>query len=136
MIVEFNPDEFITRNPQFKDKLTNEQLISAFEIACLMCDNSDSSFIPYDPAKGIFNRKTMLYLLVCHLCVLALRPFDQAGPTVSASQGSVNVSFQVPNVAGGEYFNQTPCGATYYQLLKQCSKGGFLFTYDTYHPYA
>lgn len=133
--VEFNASNFLIRYPEFEDKLSEGQILQCFEIACLLCNNTDTSLIPYDPSKQIYNRKIMLYLLMCHLCSLALRPYDQAGAISSTSQGSISVSFQVPTSPDSSYFCQTTCGATYWQLMKQYSKGGHLFATRTIHPW-
>ena len=134
-VVIFDEDYFLSIYPQFKDKLTTEQLQNAFDIACIICNNTDSSLIPYDPDTNIYTRRSLLYLLLCHLSTLALRPFDQAGPTASATQGSVSVSFQMPSAMDSSYFSQTPCGSTYWQLIRQYSIGGRLITASNYHPW-
>lgn len=133
-VVKFNASEFFERYPEFVDKLTEGQLLQCFEIACLICNNTDTSLIPYDPDNMVYTRKTLLYMLMCHMCALALRPYDQAGAISSTSQGSISVSFQIPT-ADSAYFNQTHCGATYWQLMKQFGRGGHLFTHKHHHPF-
>lgn len=134
--VIFDYDDFIDRYPQFKDKLTSGQLQEAFDIACLIFKNDDSSPVPYAPQNSVLKRKTLLYLLTCHIATLALRPYDQAGPVSSATEGSVNVSFALPpSPPDSFYFCQTPCGATFYQLLKQLSLGSRTYVLHEYHPY-
>lgn len=133
--VEFNQDEFLSRYPQFTDKLTSGQLEQAWEIAVLLLRNDDKSLVPYDPEKGIYTRRSLLYLLMCHLCTLALRPYDQAGPVQSAGEGSVNASFAVPSHPDSTYYCQTPCGSTFWQLMKQFALGSYYFDGTPPHPW-
>ena len=134
-VVPWDEDAFLSRFPQFQDKLTDGQLEQAWELACLVLRNDSKSMVPYDPERGIFTRRSLLFLLMCHMCTLALRPFDQAGPVTSASEGSVSAGFSVPTRPDSTYFCQTPCGATYWQLIQQYAKGGYYFAVEDYHPW-
>ena len=113
-VVTFDPQVFREAYPRFVDPksgtplLTDAQLEQAFDVACLLLDNTDASPVPYDPAHGIMIRKTFLYLLVCHLATLALWPAGQSGPTSSATEGSVTVAFSIPQNAGKAFYAQTP----------------------------
>lgn len=134
-VVVFDPAEWLEVYPQFKGLLTDAQLTQAFNIACLMLDNTDSSPVPYDPDKGIETRKILLWLLVCHLAALALRPVNQSGPMTSATEGSVSVGFMVPTALNGQYFQQTPCGQSYWQAIKKYVVGGKYYDICHYHPW-
>ncbi len=134
-IVTFDATEWLEAYPQFQGQLTEAQLQQAFNVACLMLDNSDASPIPYDPNNGIEVRKTLLWLLVCHLAALALRPVNQSGPMTSATEGSVSVGFQVPQSLNGQYFNQTPCGSTFWQAIRKWIVGGSYYDERHYHPF-
>lgn len=134
-VVPWDEDGFLVRFPQFEGKLTSAQLLQAWDTACLIQRNDAKSLIPWNPEKGVFTRRTILYLLVCHLATLALRPYDQAGPVSSASEGSVSVSFSVPSDLDKYYFLQTPCGATYWQLIKQFALGSYYFDQKEWHPW-
>lgn len=127
--VEFLVTEFRTRYPQFKEEVAPEGWLRAlFEEACGILDNSDASPVPYDPCQGEFSRKRLLYCLVCHLATLEIRARDgQAGPVASATQGSVSVSYVTPPVTGksADWFQQTQCGAVYWQAIQGYSLGGF-----------
>ena len=134
-VVVFDPAEWLEVYPQFKGLLTDAQLTQAFNIACLMLDNTDASPVPYDPDKGIETRKILLWLLVCHLAALALRPVNQSGPMTNATEGSVSVGFQVPTALNGQYFQQTPCGQSYWQAIKKYVVGGRYYDICHFHPW-
>lgn len=138
-VVEFDPAAFLEACPQFapggEPILTDGQLSQAFEVACLMLNNTNSSPVPYNPEKGIFTRRTLLYLIVCHLCTLALWQPGQAGPLASATEGSVSVSFSIPNITGREYWNMTPCGQSYWQAIRPYALGGRYYRVKNRHPW-
>ena len=129
-VVVFDADEFRAAYPQFS-KLSDEQLGAAFDTACLVLDNSESSPVPYDPDKGVKDRKTLLYMLVCHLATLALRGTGAVGVLTSASEGSVSTGFTLPpklNDAG--WYAQTQCGLAYWQAVRGYIVGGRYFAYS------
>ena len=134
-VVVFDPQEWLEAYPQFKDKLTDAQLENAFGIACLLLDNTDASPVPYDPAKGIETRKVLLWLLVCHLTTLAMRPVGQAGALTSATEGSVSTGFQIPTTPNAQYFMQTSCGQSYWQALRKFVVGGRYYDKIHFHPW-
>jgi hypothetical protein len=123
-IVVFNPVEFRDLYPQFMD-FSDAQILFAFDVACLVVDNSERSRVPYAPPEEMA-RRTILYLLVCHLCELKARG-GVVGNVTSATQGSVNVSFTAPANPDGQWFFQTQCGATAWQLLAGYAAGGRLY---------
>ena len=124
-VVTFDPEEFREIHPQLAD-FTTTWLRFAFDVACLVADNSERSRIPYNP-PSVTSRKTVLYLLVCHLCELSLRGGGVVGSLTSASEGSVSAGFSPPADPGAGWFNQTQCGATAWQLLSGCLPGGRLY---------
>ncbi|MDU7377834.1 MAG: DUF4054 domain-containing protein [Enterobacteriaceae bacterium] len=134
-IVVFNSAEFLEIYPRFVGVLTPAQLTNAFDCSCLLLDNSDGSVVPYDPDNGVNDRKTLLYALTCHLCEMALRAIGQAGPMASAGEGSVNVSFAVPDITNGSWFKQTPCGQFYWQATRKYVIGGRYVAQKYYHPW-
>jgi len=134
-VVTFDASEWLEAYPQFTGKLTTAQLNQAFAVACLMLDNSNASPVPYDPGKGIETRKILLWLLVCHLATLSLRPIGQSGPVTSSTEGSVSVGFQVPQTANGEYFAQTVCGSSYWQAIRKFVVGGKYYDICHFHPW-
>lgn len=134
-VVEFDPAAWLEAYPQFQGQLSEAQLAQAFDVACLLLDNTDASPVPYDPSNGIETRRVLLWLLVCHLATLALRPLNQSGPMTSATEGSVSVGFQVPQTVNGAYFVQTPCGASYWQAVRKFVVGGRYYDACRYHPW-
>ena len=57
--------------PQFSS-LAEAQIRHAFSVACLLCDNSPQSALPFEPGVNT-ERETLLYLLTCHVCELIQR---------------------------------------------------------------
>lgn len=134
-IVQFDAADFLELFPQFVEQISEKQLEFAFQQACLLCDNSEDSPIPYDPENGVEVRKILLYWLVCHLATLALRPLNQSGPVTNATEGSVSVGFQVPSNRPGEWYKQTACGDAYWQYMRRFAVGGKYYPKHNYHPW-
>lgn len=134
-VVTFDSDEFLGIYPRFAGVLTPVQLQNAFDTACLILDNTDGSIVPYDPDNDINNRKTLLYMLTCHLASVALWGSGQAGPVSGASEGSVSVSFAVPDVSTASWFKSTPCGQAYWQATRKYVVGGRYIAQRYYHPW-
>lgn len=134
-VVVFDPAEWLAVHPQFNGKFTDAQLNHFFELACLLLDNTDSSPVPYDPARGIMTRKILLGMLVCHLASLALRPVEQAGALTSATEGSVSTGFQLPQSPNGQWYQQTACGQAYWQAIKKYTIGGRYYPFRSIHPW-
>jgi len=150
-IVVFDPADFRARYPQFGDgtspsvppapgqpiSLTDAQLLNAFDIACQVVNNSNSSPVPYNPDNGVMKRKVVLYAFVCHLATMALRALTgQSGPVASATEGSASVSFALPPLQGRDaYFNQSPCGQLYLHLIKPYVVGGRYYPACNSHPW-
>ena len=125
--------------PQFAT-VTSEQLNALWEMAVSIIDNSEGTFIPYDPDNGVYVRKIMLYALLCHLATIAMQ--DQAGQPgtlTNASEGSVSAGFYMPQFpqAGvtGAWYNQTPCGRTVWMMLRRYSLCGRYYSVKHFHPY-
>lgn len=110
--------------PDMAEGVTAAQLEQAFNVACLMLDNTAASPVPYDPEHGVETRRVLLWLLVCHLATLAMWGVGQSGPLASSSQGSVSASFAVPRKAGREWYALTPCGLTYWTAVQRYVVGG------------
>ena len=107
-VVVFDANEFLALYPQFQNVFTPEQLGVFFNVACLLCDNTPNSKI-----TDLTERKTLLYMLVCHIATLQQRGTALPGLITSATEGKVSVSLQTyakdPN-----WYNQTQCGSMYW----------------------
>lgn len=135
-VVVFDPVAFREAYPRFSSELISDaQLEQAFDLACLLLDNTDASPVPYDPEQGILIRRTLLWLLVCHIATMALWPSGQSGPLSSATEGSVSVSFSLPQNIGRAYYSQTPCGQTFWQAVQPYVVGGRYYVVRHYHPW-
>ncbi|HDX9111824.1 TPA: DUF4054 domain-containing protein [Klebsiella michiganensis] len=134
-IVTFDSDEFLSIYPRFSGVLTPAQLQNAFDVACLVLDNTESSVVPYDPTNGINDRKTLLYALTCHIASMALWGNGQAGPASGATEGSVSVSFAVPDVTNASWFKMTPCGQLFWQATRKYVVGGRYYARRHVHPW-
>lgn len=134
-VVIFNPQDWLEIYTEFEGKLTDAQLNYAFNLATLLLDNTDASPVPYDPEKGVETRKILLWLLVCHLASLAIRPIGQSGALTSATEGSVSTGFQIPQSPNAAWFNQTNCGASYWQAIRKWAVGGRYYGEQHFHPW-
>ncbi len=135
-VVEFDPAAFREAYPRFTEALLSDaQLRQAFERACLLVDNSDGSPVPYDPEHGVVIRRTLLWLLVCHVATMALWPAGQSGPAASATEGSVSVSFSVPQNAGPGFYSQTPCGQAFWRAIQPYAVGGRYYAVRHWRPW-
>lgn len=136
MIVEFSPAEFREAYPRFAgDSVTDAQITWYWDVACSLINNTDNSRFPYEPSKGVNTRKTLLYLLMCHLLTMAQWGGGQSGPLTSATEGSVSVGFQQVMMGNQAWFSQTPCGRTLLMMLRPYILGGFIFPNRSFHPY-
>lgn len=134
-VVTFDPTTFTGVYPRFAGVLTDAQLNEAFNVACLQLDNSNTSIVPYDPANGVNERQTILNLLTCHIATIALWGDGQSGPVAGASEGSVSVSFSVPDAANASWFKLTSCGQMYWQSTRKYVVGGRYVAKKYYHPW-
>ena len=107
-VVVFNATEFLALYPQFNNVFTPEQLQQFFKVACLLCDNTPNSKI-----ADLAERKTLLYMLVCHIATLMQRGTGMVGIISSATEGKVSVGLQ--NVINNpNWYSQTQCGSMYW----------------------
>lgn len=135
-IVTFDSDEFLQIYPRFSGVLNAAQLQNAFDTACLILDNTNGSPVPYDPSNGVNDRKTLLYMLTCHLATVAVWSANgQAGPVSGATEGSVSVSFSIPDATNASWFKLTPCGQAYWQATRKYVVGGRYSARTYSHPW-
>lgn len=136
MIVTFDPVEFREFYPKYTEKIaTDAQLENFFNTAVMLIGNDDNSRFPYDPDAGVYDRKTLLYLLVCHLATLNTWQVGQTGPLTSASQGSVSIGYGQAQMGTAEWYGLSQCGQTFWALTLKYRKGGLIYTPSNFHPY-
>lgn len=119
--VVFDIDEFRTLYPQF-EKVTDEMLEKYFNAACLLCNNTQKSLV-----KDLDERKTLLYLLVCHIAELQGRGNTLVGLLTSATEGKVSVS--VKPFDNANWYQQTQCGSLYWAATAKYRIGPRYFAY-------
>ena len=108
MVVVFDAEEFLTLYPQFQNVFTPSQLEQFFKVACLLCNNTDNS-----PIADLEERKTLLYMLACHIATLMQRGTAMPGLITSATEGSVSVG--LANYTNNpNWYSQTQCGSMYW----------------------
>ena len=128
-IVVFDAGEFREQYPQWA-ALSDARLGAAFDTACLVLANTEGGPAPYNPDRGVFIRKTLLYLLMCHMLTLDERGGSLVGVISSATEGSVSTGFSLPQkLSDAGWYAQTQCGLTFYQAAKAYFLGGRHFAY-------
>lgn len=130
----FDLKEFRLEHPQF-EKVPD----SAIARTAAAMDDRIISDLKFDPENGRFERKTALYLAVCHLLTINyLWPQGQSGRITSAGEGSVNTSFDIVKAQNSfkkDWWTQTPCGAMYWFYIEPYIKGGHHYGIRHYHPW-
>lgn len=123
-MVIFDPALFRQQRPQFAnpDKYSDAFLQNCFDEATLICSNKESSLIPYNPDRQVYDRQILLYLLTCHIATLATS--GQVGSITSATEGSVSAGFYIDQKKGAAWFTQTQCGYMYWQMVQKYKLGG------------
>lgn len=130
--------------PQFDEGqtyyCTSAQLAQLWTVATTLVDNTDASQIPYDPDKGVYVRRVILYALICHLATLAWQGRQgQYGTLTNATEGSVTAGFTLPvlPVQGvtGAWYGLTACGLMAWTLLRRYALGGVSYKPPHYHPW-
>ena len=106
--------------PQFTN-ISDEQLTFMAENALIISGLDVDERIPAD------KRYNLWYMLVCHLATLSER--GTAGSVARATEGSVSLSIGQMQQTGGDadWYNLTPCGSAYWQIVKKYRLGGLWF---------
>lgn len=107
-VVVFDAEEFLALYPQFQNVFTPEQLGIFFNAACLLLDNTEKSKI-----KDLTERKTLLYMLVCHIATLQQRGTGMVGLLTSATEGKVSANLQA-YTSNPNWYSQTQCGSMFW----------------------
>ena len=132
-VVVFNYQDWMAAYPEFAG-VTAPRAERFFNEACVFCDNTACSPVPYDSTQTPTGpRDIYLAMLTAHIAALngaldacgvvqAGQGLGVVGRIQSASEGSVSVSFgdmgsgDGPNAA---WYNQTRYGATYWIATAQ-----------------
>ena len=107
-VVVFDAEEFLALYPQFQNVFTPEQLGIFFNAACLLLDNTENSKV-----NDLTERKTLLYMLVCHIATRQQRGTGMVGLLTSATEGKVSVGLQA-YTSNPHWYSQTQCGSMFW----------------------
>lgn len=140
MQVTLDIDEFRSWFPGLTETVISDDLLNILwtQVCSIVgCDDNDS-FAPYNPdaTPPVLERQILLYYALCHLATLSTRG-DQPGRVASASEGSVSTSFDLikSNSQVAQWWNQTPCGSTFWALTAKYRVGGRLYVQSDFHPW-
>lgn len=114
-VVVFNAEEFKESYPEFSE-LSDATLETYFKSACLLLDNTKNSLV-----KNLDERKTLLYLLVCHIATLKMRGNDSVGILTNATEGSVSAAVAPLNNAN--WYQLTQCGNIFWNATAKYRRG-------------
>lgn len=140
MDVALDIEEFRQWFPGLTEEVISDTLLEIlWDQVCSLIGNTDAtSFAPYDPeaTPPVIERKVLLYYALCHLATLSTRG-DQPGRVASASEGSVSTSFDLIKSESqtAQWWNQTPCGSTYWTITAKYRRGGRIYVSSDYHPW-
>ena len=140
MDVALDIEEFRQWFPGLTEEVISDTLLEIlWQQVCSLIGNTDAtSFAPYDPeaTPPVIERKVLLYYALCHLATLSTRG-DQPGRVASASEGSVSTSFDLTKSESqtAQWWNQTPCGSTYWTMTAKYRRGGRIYVSSDYHPW-
>ena len=110
--------------PQFADEaVTPDAIIRvAWREAGLLVGNTPGGRIPYAPPE-VETRAVVMDLVLCHLLTLRQRS-GLVGTLTSAAQGSVSAGSSYTPAKNSRWWEQTPCGATAWELMLPYRSGG------------
>ena len=140
MEVALDIEEFRQWFPGLTEEVISDTLLEIlWSQVCSLIGNTDAtSFALYDPeaTPPVIERKVLLYYALCHLATLSTRG-DQPGRVASASEGSVSTSFDLIKSESqtAQWWNQTPCGSTYWTMTAKYRRGGRIYVSSDYHPW-
>ena len=132
-IVIFDPEEFKKLYPQEMEVyyettdlagVDDVVLENNFKIATLALNNSVNSAV-----KDLDERKTLLYLLTCHISELQQRGAFVVGVLSGATQGKVSTSYTLPMSLN--WYNQTQCGMLFWTLTAKYRAGGRYYAFKS-----
>ena len=111
--------------PAFADpnETPDAAIESAWAVAGLLVGNRPGGRIPYAPPE-VVTRAVIMDLALCHLLTLRQRG-GLVGILTSATQGSVSAGSAFAQAKSSRWWDQTPCGATAWELMLPYRSGGW-----------
>lgn len=144
--VQFDYTFWQTRYPDLARWCSPGMAQGNFDLATLYLDNTDAGTPPTQvlgyglvgcryggsPVTNIPQRQILLGLLTAHIATLNAPLNGQpasglVGRISSATEGSVSVSVDMPEVAGAEWYTQTKYGLAYWTATARYRRGGLYF---------
>lgn len=119
-------------------------LASLWEMAVMYVGDDDTnSLAPYNPDRGVNERRLLLYLVMAHLLKMQGQSDGQGGSAGlsgrvnSATEGSVSVSVELykADSLNAQWWSQTNEGLQYWMLTAKYRLGGRLYAYKEPHPW-
>jgi hypothetical protein len=144
--VQFDYTWFQTRYPDLARWCSPDMAQGYFDLATLYLDNTDvgtppSQVLGYgfvgcryggSPVTNIPQRQILLGLLTAHVAALNAPLNGQPSSTLvgrisSATEGSVSVTVDYPQVAGAEWYSLTKYGLQFWSATARYRRGGLYF---------
>jgi hypothetical protein len=119
-IVTFDYAAWSAQFPELAGSVTAAQALGYFSFATLYLDNTPCSLV-WDAKPG-GKRATILNMVTAHVAKLLATISGQApsglvGRISAATEGSVNVTVEMPETMSGAWWMQTQYGAMAWQML-------------------
>ena len=124
--VNFDYTAWTAAYPQFSNVTQTQITGPVLSLAEVYCRNDGGG-----PINDTNLQTQALYLMVAHVAQLMFGSTTQplsplVGRVDSATQGSVSVSVEFPDSnPNAAWFNQTPYGAMFFQLIKAVTRGRY-----------
>jgi Protein of unknown function (DUF4054) len=122
-VVTFDYDRWALRYPAFVPSYPIDKAQALFDDICTagFLDNTACS-----PVSDLSQREALLWMLMCHIATLAKNPL--VGRINTATEGSVSVGTDYGTPGSGKWFEQTQCGAMFWQATKRLRLGRYVPT--------
>lgn len=114
-VVVFDIEEWRRKYPQF-DKMSDEEVQTCFDRACMLLDNTAESKV-----KNLTERALLLDLLTCHIATLKERGDAPLAVLTGATEGSVSTSYTALN--DKNWYTLTPCGYLFWVATAKYRQG-------------
>ncbi len=116
--VTFSAPQFFQLFPQFQSSVSDLQLTNVILPLAEQYVRNDGG----GPVESVQSQTNLLNLAVAHICQLfyganGQTPSALVGRISDATQGSVSVSVDMPEVPGAAWYMQTPFGAALWQAM-------------------